>query len=153
MEQDSESRFWVRYDLEGNVAALYRLSFSGSFFQRWDTIRWVDASDRYLRVTRDAACDEVSAERAQQVINEFAGRQLASDNCRIDAVDHQTSFKDDLTNPATPLKISTDSITDGFSALATSAIAVHEVFLGLVSAGFTEDQALTLVAKLILNRD
>lgn len=72
VEQDSESRYWVLYDFEGNVAVLYKLSFSGYFFQRWDADQWVDASDRYLRITRDAACDEVSAERAQQIISEFS---------------------------------------------------------------------------------
>ena len=149
MEQDFENRFWVRYDLEGNVAVLYKLSFTGYFFQRWDTNKWVDASDRYLRITRDAACDQVSAERAQQVLNEFAGRKLVSEQYRFDAVNHQTSFKDNLSKPATPLVTGTDSITDGFSALATSAIAMHEIFLGLMSAGFTEDQALKVITGII----
>ena len=65
---------------------------------------------------------------------EFAERQLVNDN---------------LTDPATPLKIGTDSIPDGFSALATSAIAMHEAFLGFVSAGFTEDQALKIITGII----
>ena len=149
MEQDSENRFWVRYDLEGNVAVLYKLSFTEHFFQRWDTNKWVDASDRFLRITRDAACDEVSTERAQQVLNEFAERDLASRENRFDAVDQQTSLKDNLSNPATPLVTGTDSITDGFSALATSSIAMHEIFLGLMSAGFTEDQALKVITGII----
>lgn len=67
-------------------------------------------------------------------LEEFAECQLINDN---------------LTDSATPLKIGTDSITDGFSALATSAIAMHEVFLGLVSAGFTEDQALKIITGII----
>ncbi len=48
-----------------------------------------------------------------------------------------------------PLKVGTESITDGFSALATSAIAMHEVFLGFMSAGFTEDQALKIITGII----
>lgn len=66
--------------------------------------------------------------------DEFAERQLG---------------KEDLTDPATPLKRDSDSIPDGFSSLATSAIAMHEVFLGFVSAGFTEDQALKMITGII----
>ena len=58
---------------------------------------------------------------------------------------------DDLTEPAAPLKIGTDSVLEGFSALATSAIAMHEVFLGFMAAGFTEDQALKIITGLILS--
>jgi hypothetical protein len=147
--QESETRFWVRYDLEGNAAVLYKLSFTGYFFQRWDTDKWVDASDRYLRITRDAACDEISAERAQQVLNDFAKHQLSKESFKFTDNGSQESFKNDNTNPAAPLHTSTHLITDGFSALATSAIALHEMFLGLLSAGFTEDQALKIITGIV----
>ena len=110
---------------------------------------WVDAIDRYERITQDAACDEISAERAQRVINEFAERQLVNDNHKSGTIGYQATSKDDLNNPAAPLKTGTDTITDGFSALATSAIAMHEVFLGFMSAGFTEDQALKIITGII----
>lgn len=110
---------------------------------------WVDAIDRYERITQDAACDEISAERAQRVINEFAEHQLAIDNHKSGTIGHQATSKDNLTDSAAPLKIGTDTITDGFSALATSAIAMHEVFLGFMSAGFTEDQALKIITGII----
>ena len=56
---------------------------------------------------------------------------------------------DNVTDTATPLELGADSILVGFSALATSAIAMHEVFLGFVAAGFTEDQALKIITGLI----
>ena len=65
---------------------------------------------------------------------ELAERQLSTDN---------------LTDPAAPLEIGADSTLVGFSALATSAIAMHEVFLGFVAAGFTEDQALKIITGLL----
>ena len=71
---------------------------------------------------------------------EPAKPQLANDN---------VTDTDTATDTATPLEIGTDSILVGFSALATSAIAMHEVFLGFVSAGFTEDQALKIITGLI----
>ena len=67
---------------------------------------------------------------------EFAERQLSNNV---------------VTEPAAPLKIGADSVLDGFSALATSAIAMHEVFLGFMAAGFTEDQALKIITGLILS--
>jgi hypothetical protein len=67
----TENRFWVRYNPEGKVIALYRLSFSGSSFERWNKGIWVDESDRYERITQDADSDEVSDERANQILNEF----------------------------------------------------------------------------------
>ncbi len=55
-------RYWVRYDADNNAVALYK--DSNSLFTRWSNGEWVDASDRYLRITRDAACDEVSVNMA-----------------------------------------------------------------------------------------
>ena len=127
MVQDVRESFWVRYSADGSVAQLYKLSYSGYFFQRWNKGEWVDASDRYERITQDAACDEVSAERANQIKDTFAEVQAAA-----------------IVADTVP-----DTVTDGFSALATSAIAMHEVFLEFVSAGFTEDQALKIITGLI----
>jgi hypothetical protein len=69
--RSSENRFWVRYNPEGKVIALYRLSFSGAYFERWNEGTWVDDSDRYERITQDVYSDEVSGERARQILIEF----------------------------------------------------------------------------------
>jgi len=37
---------------------------------------------------------------------------------------------------------------EGLSALEESAVRLHEVYTSLLAGGFTEDQALTLVAKM-----
>jgi hypothetical protein len=37
---------------------------------------------------------------------------------------------------------------EGLSALEESAVRLHEVYKSLLSGGFTEDQALTLIAKM-----
>lgn len=41
-----------------------------------------------------------------------------------------------------------EPITDADTPMSTAAIAIHEMFLSLVAAGFSEDQALTLVARI-----
>ena len=53
-------RYWVRYGADNDVVALYK--DTSLLFMRWRNGEWVDASDRYLRITRDAACDEVSVD-------------------------------------------------------------------------------------------
>lgn len=40
---------------------------------------------------------------------------------------------------------------DGWSQLEQGALALHELFLTLRGAGFTEEQALKIVASLIAN--
>jgi hypothetical protein len=37
---------------------------------------------------------------------------------------------------------------EGLTALEESAIRLHEIYKSLMSGGFTEDQALTLIAKM-----
>ena len=37
---------------------------------------------------------------------------------------------------------------EGLSALEESAVRLHEVYKSLITGGFTEDQALTLIAKM-----
>ena len=37
---------------------------------------------------------------------------------------------------------------EGLSALEESAVRLHEVYKSLLAGGFTEDQALTLIAKM-----
>ena len=55
-------RYWVRYGADNNVVALYK--DTSLLFLLWSNGEWVDASDRYLRITRDAACDAVSVDTA-----------------------------------------------------------------------------------------
>ncbi len=48
--------------------------------------------------------------------------------------------------------ISTDAPKfEGFPALNVGAIALNEMFLNFMAAGFTEDQALTLLARIVSN--
>lgn len=42
---------------------------------------------------------------------------------------------------------------DGWTALERAAITLHEMFLNLTVAGFTEDQALTLLSKTLVQVD
>jgi len=37
---------------------------------------------------------------------------------------------------------------EGLSALEESAVRLHEIYKSLITGGFTEDQALTLIAKM-----
>ena len=72
MVRNLDNRYWVRYDATGSVSALYRLSFPGAFFELWVKGVWVDATDRYERITQDADCDEIGAEHAHEILHKFA---------------------------------------------------------------------------------
>ena len=49
----------------------------------------------------------------------------------------------------TSLRLGADPIVGGFPALSTLTNAILRVFLGLVSAGFTEDQSLRINTGII----
>jgi hypothetical protein len=42
---------------------------------------------------------------------------------------------------------------DGLTALEESAVRLHEIYKSLMAGGFTEDQALTLIAKMTKPND
>ena len=42
---------------------------------------------------------------------------------------------------------------EGLSGLNAGAIALNELFLNFMAGGFTEEQALTLVSKIVLGKD
>jgi len=42
----------------------------------------------------------------------------------------------------------TTNLPDGFSALEASAIRLHEIYKCLLMAGFTSEEALSLIAKM-----
>ena len=42
---------------------------------------------------------------------------------------------------------------DGLSALEASAVRLHEIYKSLITGGFTEDEALTLIAKMTKTSD
>ncbi len=42
---------------------------------------------------------------------------------------------------------------EGFSAQTTTAISLNELFINFMAAGFTENEALTLVSKIALSKE
>jgi hypothetical protein len=45
-----------------------------------------------------------------------------------------------------------DEARDPFGTLATAAVALHELFVSLVKAGFTEEHALRLVTAVMVRQ-
>jgi hypothetical protein len=70
------------------------------------------------------------------------------DYVRLDQVENNLESEE----AGEPIDISTDvSKLEGFAALNLGAIALNEMFLNFIAAGFTEDQALTLLARIVSN--
>ena len=61
-----------------------------------------------------------------------------------------TSFCDPRLSvvPASFLSMENLQGFEGLSALEESAVRLHEIYKSLIAGGFTEDQALTLIAKM-----
>jgi hypothetical protein len=70
------------------------------------------------------------------------------DYVRLDQVEN--NIESEETNE--PIGISTVvPKLEGFATLNVGAIALNEMFLNFMTAGFTEDQALTLLARIVTN--
>ena len=101
--------------------------------ERWDasTGSWVDASDQRRLLDGGMTYAPISAEDAEDSI---ARRSVPV--ARVEPL------------PTNSLSFAT-AVDDGWGRLQTAAIAMHEMFTSLVNAGFTEDQALTLVRDVV----
>jgi hypothetical protein len=101
--------------------------------ERWDasTSSWVDGSDQRRLLDGGMTYAPISAQDAEDSI---ARRSVPV--ARVEPL------------PTDSLAFTT-AINDGWGRLQTAAIAMHEMFTSLVNAGFTEDQALTLVRDVV----
>ena len=101
--------------------------------ERWDasTSSWVDASDQRRLLDGGMTYTPISAQDAETAIG---GTSVPV--ARVEPL------------PTDSLAFAA-AINDGWGRLQTAAIAMHEMFTSLVNAGFTEDQALTLVRDVV----
>ena len=54
-----------------------------------------------------------------------------------------------MVEPLDPSMVTTSKGSDGWGALTTAAIVLHEMYAAYVSAGFSEEQAMTLVLEVL----
>ena len=120
------------YDYEPIVILREAVDGSGAL-ERWDATAttWVDASDQRGLLNGGMTYAPISADDAAAVI-----RGATAPVARVEPL-----TTDSLTF--------TTAINDGWGRLQTAAIAMHEVFTSLVKAGFTEDQAMSLVRTMV----
>lgn len=120
------------YEYEPIVILREPVDGSGAL-ERWDasTSSWVDASDQRRLLDGGMTYAPISAEDAEDSIT-----RRSVPVARVEPL------------PTDSLAFAT-AINDGWGRLQTAAIAMHEVFTSLVNAGFSEDQAMTLVLDMV----
>jgi hypothetical protein len=148
----------------GEVFDLYRMDDRTGHFAVWFNDEWVLCQDRYLRVTRDAYYKDIAPEHAveiQQMLSEKAKlkKSLQETEEMTEAApvatlqDHGAgaSFSSTEGGIKATLSVPTSMFSqlEDPSALKTASIAMHELFLSFLSAGFTEDQALKLIGNIL----
>jgi hypothetical protein len=99
---------------------------------------------------------DVDVDKDQGFISHCGPGEWAVCNCLTERDDYvrldkvESNLESEETGE--PIDTSTDvSKLEGFAALNVGAIALNEMFLNFMAAGFTEDQALTLLARIVSN--
>ena len=133
-------------------------------FAVWFNDEWVSCQDRYLRVTRDAYYKDITPEHAveiQQMLSEKAklkkslqDTEEAVESASVSEPRNQgarAAFSSSDGGIKATLSVPTSMFShlENPSALKTASIAMHELFLSFLSAGFTEDQALKLISNIL----
>lgn len=120
------------YDYEP-IMILREQTDGSATLERWDASSdaWVDASDQRRLLDGGVTYAPISAEEAVAVV-----QRAAVPVARVEPLTH-TSVAIEM------------PVDDGWGRLQTAAIAMHELFTSYVKAGFTEDQAMTLVRDMV----
>jgi len=120
------------YEYEPIVILREAVDGSG-VLERWDAAAttWVDASDQRRLLDGGMTYVPISADAAAATIMGATAPVMRVEPLTTDSLTFTTA------------------IDDGWGRLQTAAIAMHEVFTSLLNAGFTEDQAMTLVLDMV----
>ncbi len=120
------------YDYEPIVILREPVDGSGAL-ERWDATAttWVDASDQRRLIDGGMTYAPISADDAAATIMGATALGTRVEPLTTDSLAFTTAMD------------------DGWGRLQTAAIAMHEVFTSLVNAGFSEDQAMTLVLDMV----
>ena len=117
-------------------------------FQKWQVDCWEDGMDSWWYTRQEYDYWDITEEEAMEEIAKITARQqeFIERKRREDAEAMQQILAERAAERAARQE------RDDWSALETAAIAVHEMFVALCDAGFTEDQAISLVAKTMIKQ-
>lgn len=141
-------RYYKRSDdRDGEARMILREPLKNGFeLQCWRIDRWESASDFWWQTRQECDYWDIPEDEALGELESLGRRQIAATarREREDAMAREKILRE--------RQHAWDSRAggDSWTALGVSAIALHELFMTFVEAGFTEDQALTLVSRLVL---
>lgn len=125
--------------------------------ERWEVDRWESAIDSWWQTRQECDYWDITEDEALSELEDLGRRQSAAmaKREREDAAARENRERDDAAAREKILLERQQSWgeranADSWTALEHSAIVLHELFKTCVEVGFTEEQALTLISKLLL---
>lgn len=147
----SEYRYYKRAEeRDGEAWMILRESLDNPFsLECWRADRWESAIDYWWQTRQEYDYWDVSETEALSEIESLSDRQKTA---RENRIREEAEAREQILLERQQLR-DEKARNDSWTALERSAIALHELFKTLVEAGFTEEQGLTLVSKVILGSD
>lgn len=134
-EQDDEARFILRERHADHYV-----------FEMWDGAAWVDGWDFWWQTRQEYYYWDIDEEEAMEEMKKYTKRKQEFDEQkkREDAEAMQQ-----ILDQREAERAARNEMND-WTTLETAAFALHEMFTALCQAGFTEDQAISIVAKTMM---
>ncbi len=115
--------------------------------EKWQDGKWSQATDLWWQVRQECDYWEIGKEEAMTELEGLSERQrISREQRRLDEEEARRKILEDR-KAEHGIRIELDNWT----AMERAAITLHELFLSLTTAGFTEDQALTLISKTMVD--
>lgn len=111
----------------------------------WNVDRWEDAIDLWWQTRQEVDYREVSEEEAMSELPGLSKRQVDF----RERIARETEVAQQRKIDEEAAALARRNELNDWTALERGAIALHELFKALTTAGFTEDQALTVVSRTI----
>lgn len=115
--------------------------------EKWQDGKWSEATDLWWQVRQETDYWEISKEDAMTELEGLSERQRKfREQRRLDEEQARRMILEER-KAERERRIEIDDWT----VMERAAITLHEMFLSLTTAGFTEDQALTLISKTMVD--
>ncbi len=154
MVKKARYRYWSYCFGTGLYRHLYRGVNHTFAIDRWAEGEWTPDPDRYWRVILEF--DEVHPRLANRILDGLKSGDYLPCKCGENSSCRQTlnrnsdkKIENHEEKTEMPIILNEIEHPHEFTTLRTSAVAMHELFLAFLSAGFTEDQSLKMICQLI----
>lgn len=160
MDDQPQFRYYKRSDTaESAPWVIWRSAARFAGFERWNGTEWVEDPDVFYKLQGEYDYWDATEEEALQALPVLSARYREGEVRR----ERENLLKAEQVRVERRIKLEELALAreegtqldglDGspFPALHLAAIAMHELFLSLTVAGFTDEQALALIGHMVSN--